>query len=67
MKHVDQYLNKFPENEKFLGFENVSTPILSIFIVLAFKYLLRKLSSLDSFPLHPIQRISFAVEAMQQR
>ena len=22
--HVDQYLSKFPESEKFLGFENVS-------------------------------------------
>lgn len=39
MKHVDQYLNKFPENEKFLGFENVSLDLeilISVFSLLIF-------------------------------
>jgi hypothetical protein len=26
--HVEQYLNKVPEGEKFLGFENVGTTII---------------------------------------
>ena len=36
-KKIDQYLNRFPENEKYLGFENVSffivLPFISIFLI----------------------------------
>jgi hypothetical protein len=52
-KHVDQYLNKFPENEKFLGFENVSRFILPIFFI-AFQHLLREFSYPNLVPLSPL-------------
>ena len=33
-KKIDQYLSKFPDNEKYLGFENVSTAFnFNIFLV----------------------------------
>jgi hypothetical protein len=69
MKSVDQYLNKFPDDEKFLGFENVSTPctpMINYFLV-AFKHLLRKFSSASAFSLYSFQRAGVALETLQQR
>ena len=41
-KKIDQYLSRFPENEKYLGFENVSKGLIKcLCYFLGFKYLLR--------------------------
>lgn len=41
-KKIDQYLSRFPENEKYLGFENVSKGFIKcLCYFLGFKYLLR--------------------------